>query len=1139
MGKASTCLADFHAFVTAQPSACALVHHDRDAGSSIQLTYRDLADMAVAAGLGLHEAGLHRGCPIVSFCDESPAVVIAFLGIASAGGVVVPIDPAAPEARLQSMIADCGARLALCVCEWKEALESKVCGHEERLHLVTLEAAMRAGRMRMCHESSMLPLPQPDDHLHLIYTSGSTGRPKAVLVTHGAMHAYARAKSNTHGIQPALSGAYASACASRVLLASAHTWDPCIGDTLSTLAAGATLCTAPRAQLLQAFGGTMQALRVTHVCATPSLWSLLSLAPSQLPSLQFVALGGEALPFALVAPWLAHSASAATGLPSGLPVIANTYGVTEVTVYQTIGACATAEARGTASAGWPFASVDLALDTALDTGRSGGEILLAGEQMAVGYHGRPELTAERFVWLGSEDVRLWLLQRRRVDTIETADGSSGSGSGSGSGRGSSSGSGSGSSPLQTRRLWFRTGDLGVWEGEGSGLRVLGRIDAQIKLRGIRVELGEIEAVARQSSVITGAAATVIDDQLILFVVPATDELSLATFHEAGADVAVRLQLRKWLPPSLQPTRLVAIERLPLTAGGKLLRSSLPSPPPPIASPTARGTSAIDDPAKPEEALRGATELAVAKAWAETLPHGVPAIGPHSNFWELGGTSLIAVKMLDKLRRYLDASSAGGTDAFERGNQRFATRLCGLYRKPQLRDYCVWLQWAALPAPAALSSDTTADAIRSFERLGEFQAAADDPAGVLRDSDGALFAAGDLAFPESAEMALAATAVLSFAAQLGGRRLVSELLAANADPDAGNSRTRREPTPLMHAASRHECDFAHGPQVVATLLAAGARVNAATRTQATALHRAAAGGCAASLALLLRSEDCARDARDLNKWSALFHAAWAGATACVQLLLACDAPVNEIDRWRRSPLCWACAAGHVDVVRCLLGANADACGPSKPQKAHLERFSQMEWSTPLHLALHEWCRRRPGAFAAATSEEEECRAALATQEPAEAAPTEGGATEMMSEMMPKSLELIQLLLDAGANPTAPDQNGLTPIELVRQRAVTKDAELAVALIEESAARAAARGHRSSRTAQERGTTGADDRERDPLKTRKAASIFLERDASRVHVRRCQWPPGSKTAEERSAHWVWPPFSTPMWGRHARSLISASR
>lgn len=165
--------------------------------------------------------------------------------------------------------------------------------------------------------------------------------------------------------------------------------------------------------------------------------------------------------------------------------------------------------------------------------------------------------------------------------------------------------------------------------------------------------------------------------------------------------------------------------------------------------------------------------------------------------------------------------------------------------------------------------------------------------------------------------------------------------------------------------------------------------------------------------------------------------------------------------------------------------------------------------------------------------------MATQEPAEAAPTEGDATEMMSEMMPKSLELIQLLLDAGANPTAPDQNGLTPIELVRQRAVTKDAELAVALIEESAARAAARGHRSSRTAQERGTTGADDRERDPLKTRKAASIFLERDASRVHVRRCQWPPGSKTAEERSAHWAWPPFSTPMWGHHARSLISASR
>ena len=303
-----TCLDDFWEFVAGHPSAVALLHQG-DGGSSSRFSYRHLACAAAAVQQGLRDVGLCRGDTIVSFCDEAPALVIAFLGIASACGVVVPLDPAMPQARLRSVIIDCGALLALCGCEWKEALAAKGLLHKMSWYDWSLEAMLRAdgtGEAR----ADLAPIasrPQPP-----ITSISSTrraargdqrrcwSRMEPCTPTRG------RSAPHTARARRRRSVGEAGSSASRVLLASAHTWDPCIGDTLSTLAAGATLCTAPRAQLLQALGGTMQALQVTHVCATPSLWSLLTMAPSRLPSLQFVALGGEALPFASILPWLAH-----------------------------------------------------------------------------------------------------------------------------------------------------------------------------------------------------------------------------------------------------------------------------------------------------------------------------------------------------------------------------------------------------------------------------------------------------------------------------------------------------------------------------------------------------------------------------------------------------------------------------------------------------------------------------------------------------------------------------------------------------------------------------------------------------------------------------------------------------------------
>ena len=183
---------------------------------------------------------------------------------------------------------------------------------------------------------------------------------------------------------------------------------------------------------------------------------------------------------------------------------------------------------------------------------------------------------------------------------------------------------------------------------------------------------------------------------MLYVVPSVPR---AAFEEGGGGVEVLLTLRRRLPPQLVPAQVVAVAALPLSPGGKLMRSRLPPPPPRAArlSPAAR------------EGFRSETERHVAAAWAAALG---AAVGPGDNFWQLGGTSLIAAKMLRLLQGSLGEEH--GRDSFERGNQRFATRLCGLYRRPRLRDYAVWLEWAQLAAPNA-DADATAE-LATFSKV---------------------------------------------------------------------------------------------------------------------------------------------------------------------------------------------------------------------------------------------------------------------------------------------------------------------------------------------------------------------------------------------------------------------------------------
>ena len=190
MARRRTLLDDFAAQARAKASSPAL--HYVDGAESLVLTYAQLISEACAVARGLILAGCGVGARVADFCDEGPAIALALLGIALAGGVVVPLDPALPAARLRSLLADADVSLLLCSAASVAALAAKL--ENSRAPLLALEAVGAAG-------DAPLPTPTPDALVHLIYTSGSTGAPKAVAVEHGALRAYGWAKIEAHGIR--------------------------------------------------------------------------------------------------------------------------------------------------------------------------------------------------------------------------------------------------------------------------------------------------------------------------------------------------------------------------------------------------------------------------------------------------------------------------------------------------------------------------------------------------------------------------------------------------------------------------------------------------------------------------------------------------------------------------------------------------------------------------------------------------------------------------------------------------------------------------------------------------------------------------------------------------------------------------
>ncbi|MEV5320350.1 non-ribosomal peptide synthase/polyketide synthase [Streptomyces sp. NPDC052687] len=414
-----------------------------------------------------------------------------------------------------------------------------------------------------------------DHPAYVIYTSGSTGTPKGVTVTHRGLAAFATAAAER----------YDAGAGDRVLQFASPSFDASVLELCVSLLSGATLLTGEEGPLVgERLAQVLAARRVSHTLIPPA--ALATVAPETadaLPHLRTLIVGAEACPPHLVERWA-----------PGRRMI-NSYGPTEATVVATWTG-PLAQGTGAPPIGRPAGATRVhVLDAALRPVPPGvtGELYVAGPGLARGYLNRPGLTAARFIAdpFGAPGERM-----------------------------------------------YRTGDLARWDTNGE-LRFAGRADDQVKLRGFRIEPGEIESALRRSPRVRDAVVTVrggsdphgrSGGRLIAYVVPAE-----GTPGELPAP-ELRDHLAGLLPPHMIPSAFVPLAGLPLTPNGKTDRGALPEP-----GPTHTATGLHTPP-------RTDTERRIARIWSDVL--GIADVGAHDNFFHLGGDSILSMQVVSRLRR---------------------------------------------------------------------------------------------------------------------------------------------------------------------------------------------------------------------------------------------------------------------------------------------------------------------------------------------------------------------------------------------------------------------------------------------------------------------------------------------------------
>ncbi|GAA1985292.1 amino acid adenylation domain-containing protein [Catenulispora subtropica] len=532
--------------VRAAPDAVAVISDEET------LTYQDLDTRSNRLAHWLVDRGVRPETLVAVCLPRTAELVVTLIAVLKAGGAYVPVDPDHPRSRTDYVL-----------------------DHAKPV-LVLDEDTLEGADVSKYPQTAPDVVARPENTQYVIYTSGSTGTPKGVNVPRGALANFIAGAQRRLPLTPA----------DRMLFSTTPSFDMANTELFLPFVAGATMVIADKDTVTDpsAVAALIRRHGVTVVQAVPAFWQmLLTREPNAAQGLRIIT-GAEAVPVRL-AEALAEQAAEA----------GNWYGPTETTTWSTMAPIKVG--AGTPPIGTPIGNTQVyVLDARLRPVPRGvqGEVYIAGDGVARGYQGRPDLTAERFVAcpFGPAGARM-----------------------------------------------YRTGDMARWN-RGGQLEYVARTDHQVKVRGYRIELGEIENVLAGHPAVAQAAVIVRENQdgdkrIVGYYVPKAGAADSA--DSAGVDVEVLMQhLRGRLPEYMVPVSLISLAQIPLNPNGKVDRRALPS--------EDADAGVLREP-------RNAHEEKLCVLFGELL--GRERIGIDDNFFALGGHSLLATRLSVRIRKQFD------------------------------------------------------------------------------------------------------------------------------------------------------------------------------------------------------------------------------------------------------------------------------------------------------------------------------------------------------------------------------------------------------------------------------------------------------------------------------------------------------
>ncbi|MEA5513970.1 amino acid adenylation domain-containing protein [Nodularia sp. UHCC 0506] len=541
-----------------------------------QLTYKELNQRANQLAHYLQTLGVQPEIPVGIYIERSLEMVIGILGILKAGGCYVPLDPAYPVSRLTYIIDETNISVLLT----QSSLLDKLPHYSGKI--LCLDTDWQ--EISQTSENNPTTLVNPDNAIYIIYTSGSTGTPKGVINTHRGV------SNRLYWMQQQ----YNLEIGEPVLQKTPFSFDVSVWEFFWTLLNGGCLVMAkPEGHqdtnyLLE----IIEQQQITTLHFVPAMLGVFLEEPNltaSCRSVKRVICSGEALSIEIQNRFF-RSLNAE---------LYNLYGPTEAAIDVTYWQCQPTNDLHTVPIGRPIANTQIyLLNEDLQPVPLGvpGEIYIGGVGVARGYWNRPDLTAERFI------------NQFKIKDLVT--------------------------PKSTLNTLYKTGDLGRYLPDGN-LEYLGRLDNQVKIRGLRIELGEIEAVLNQhpdiqQTVVILDSKSSENQRLVAYIVPGSTSTESESFTQE-----LQKFLLSQLPDYMLPSIFLVLSALPLLPNGKINRQALPQPE------TVRHAN------QAYLAPRNSTETLVANILADVLR--IERMGVDENFLELGGNSLLAIRVTSRLR----------------------------------------------------------------------------------------------------------------------------------------------------------------------------------------------------------------------------------------------------------------------------------------------------------------------------------------------------------------------------------------------------------------------------------------------------------------------------------------------------------